>query len=54
MPAKPLALFCYMYLLRSGWRDGHQGLIFCVMHSWHELVIQELMRNSGSRGNARP
>lgn len=54
MPAKPLALFCYMYLLRGGWRDGRQGLIFCVMHSWHELVIQELMRSSGSRGNARP
>lgn len=52
MPAKPLTLFCYMYLVRGGWRDGRQGLIFCVMHGWHELVIQELMRNSGSRGSA--
>lgn len=46
IPAKPLALFCYMYLLRGGWRDGRQGLIFCIMHSWHELVIQEMMRDS--------
>lgn len=52
MPAKPLVLFCYMYLLRGGWRDGHAGFIFCVMHSWHELVIQELRRNT-ARGGSR-
>lgn len=50
MPAKPFALFCYMYLLRGGWLDGRQGLVFCFMHSWHELVIQELMRGSELQG----
>lgn len=44
VPVKPLALFCYMYVVRGGWRDGHEGLAFCVLHSWHEFVIQELRR----------
>lgn len=48
VPAKPLALFGYMYLLGGGWRDGRQGLTFCLLHSWHELVIQELMRKPAS------
>lgn len=48
IPAKPAALFCYMYLLRGGWRDAHQGLVFCLLRAWHELVIQELSRKSSA------
>jgi glycosyltransferase involved in cell wall biosynthesis len=53
VPAKPVALFCYMYLLRGGWRDGRQGLIFCLMRSWYEMVIQELARKSGGSRTMR-
>jgi len=48
-PARPFTLFIYMYIIRGGWRDGRQGFIFCVMHCWHELVIQELKRSANSR-----
>lgn len=48
LPARPLLLFIYMYVLRGGWRDGRAGLSFCLLHAWHELVVGELMR-SGRR-----
>lgn len=56
IPAKPAALFCYLYLFRAGWRDGRQGLVFCLLRAWHELVIQELSRTppSGRRPAAPP
>ncbi|ABD10678.1 hypothetical protein ThrDRAFT_00982 [Frankia casuarinae] len=45
VPAKPAVLFCYMYLLRSGWRDGRQGLLFCLYYAWYELTIGALTRS---------
>lgn len=39
VPAKPLALFVYMYLLRQGFRDGRPGLALCLFHAWQELVV---------------
>ncbi|CAJ60698.1 MULTISPECIES: glycosyltransferase family 2 protein [Frankia] len=50
VPAKPAALFCYMYLLRAGWRDGRQGLLFCLYYAWYELTVGALGR-TGTPGS---
>jgi glycosyltransferase involved in cell wall biosynthesis len=42
VPAKPAALFCYMYVVRLGLLDGLAGLRFCFLHAWHETVIGAL------------
>jgi glycosyltransferase involved in cell wall biosynthesis len=39
VPAKPLALFVYMYVLRRGFLDGGAGLAFCVMQAWQEFTV---------------
>jgi hypothetical protein len=39
VPAKPLALFVYMYLLRQGFRDGPAGFAFCVFHAFQEFTV---------------
>lgn len=43
VPAKPLALFVYMYVLRWGFLDGGVGLRFCLLHAWHEHNIGVLL-----------
>jgi hypothetical protein len=42
VPAKPAALFIYMYLLRLGVLDGRPGLRFCFFHAWHEATVRAL------------
>jgi len=42
VPAKPLALFAYMYLLRLGLLDGIAGLRFCFFHAWYEASVAAL------------
>jgi Glycosyl transferase family 2 len=42
VPARPLALFCYMYLLRLGFLDGPAGLRFCLYHAWFQLTVEAL------------
>lgn len=53
IPAKPLALFLYMYVLRQGFRDGRAGLALCVFHAWQEFMVGlklvELRRLSSRR-----
>lgn len=53
IPAKPLALFIYMYLVRQGFRDGSAGLALCLFHAWQELMVGlklgELRRLSSRR-----
>ncbi len=39
VPAKPLALFVYMYLVRQGFRDGRVGFAFCVFHTFQEFMV---------------
>ena len=39
VPAKPLALFIYMYLLRQGFLDGRAGLALCVFHAFQEFMV---------------
>jgi glycosyltransferase involved in cell wall biosynthesis len=44
IPAKPAALFFYMYVLRAGFLDGVAGLTFCALHASHELAIGAAVR----------
>lgn len=39
VPAKPLALFFYMYIVRLGILDGQAGLRFCFFHAWFETAV---------------
>jgi glycosyltransferase involved in cell wall biosynthesis len=42
VPARPLALFAYMYLVRLGFLDGPAGLRFCFFHAWYEASVAAL------------
>jgi glycosyltransferase involved in cell wall biosynthesis len=39
VPAKPLALFVYMYVLRRGFLDGRAGLALCAFHAFQEFMV---------------
>jgi glycosyltransferase involved in cell wall biosynthesis len=47
VPARPLALFLYMYVLKLGFLDGGVGLRFCFYHAWYRVVIADLARERG-------
>jgi glycosyltransferase involved in cell wall biosynthesis len=42
VPARPLALFLYMYLVRLGILDGRAGLRFCFFHAWYQAAVDGL------------
>jgi len=42
LPAKPMALFIYMYVIRLGMLDGRAGLRFCFFHAWYEATVAAL------------
>lgn len=52
VPARPLALFVYMYVTRLGVLDGQAGLRFCFFHAWYEAAIDglraEVLRSSSA------
>ena len=48
VPAKPVALFIYMYVFRLGLLDGAAGLRFCFFHAWYEASV------SAQRASPRP
>jgi glycosyltransferase involved in cell wall biosynthesis len=39
IPARPLALFVYMYVVRLGVLDGRAGLRFCFFHAWYQVAV---------------
>jgi glycosyltransferase involved in cell wall biosynthesis len=39
VPAKPLVLFAYMYVLRRGFLDGRAGLALCLFHAYQEFMV---------------
>jgi glycosyltransferase involved in cell wall biosynthesis len=42
VPARPLALFLYMYVVRLGVLDGRAGLRFCFFHAWYQAAVDGL------------
>jgi glycosyltransferase involved in cell wall biosynthesis len=40
MPLRPLAYFFYSYIVRGGFLEGRDGLVFCMMKSvYHRMVV---------------
>jgi glycosyltransferase involved in cell wall biosynthesis len=39
LPAKPLLLFFYLYVIKRGFLDGREGFYFCALRAMHELNI---------------
>ena len=48
VPARPIALFLYMYLFRLGLLDGKAGLRFCFFHAWYEATVSTMREASPS------
>jgi glycosyltransferase involved in cell wall biosynthesis len=48
VPAKPVALFLYMYIARLGFLDGMAGLRFCFYHAWFEMNVTALRAEARS------
>jgi glycosyltransferase involved in cell wall biosynthesis len=46
VPAKSVALFLYMYVIRLGFLDGYPGLRFCFYHAWYEICVAALRKES--------
>ncbi len=42
IPAKPIAIFIYMYIVQLGLLDGMAGLRFCFFHAWFEASVHAL------------
>lgn len=42
IPAKPTALFIYMYVFGLGLLDGRAGLRFCFYHAWYQSTVGAL------------
>jgi glycosyltransferase involved in cell wall biosynthesis len=53
VPAKPAALFTYMYFARLGVLDGLAGLRFCFYHAWYEASVNAL-RADAAGSSERP
>jgi glycosyltransferase involved in cell wall biosynthesis len=53
VPAKPAALFLYMYIARLGFLDGTAGFHFCVYHAWYETCVASLRAESRGYGKVR-
>jgi len=49
VPARPAALFVYMYLVRLGVLDGRAGLRFCFYHAWYEANVAALQAEAAAR-----
>jgi glycosyltransferase involved in cell wall biosynthesis len=54
IPAKPVALFLYMYLARLGFLDGTAGLRFCLYHAWFELSVAALQADARASAHLPP
>ncbi len=54
VPARPLALFLYMYVVRLGFLDGRAGLRFCFFHAWYQAAVDGLRAESLLRSREHP
>lgn len=39
LPFRPVLRFLYLYLIKKGFLDGKQGLIYCILMAIHEFII---------------
>ena len=52
LPARPLAVFLYMYVVRLGLLDGRAGLRFCFFHAWYQATVDSLGAEATLRHDA--
>jgi glycosyltransferase involved in cell wall biosynthesis len=52
MPARPVMLFLYMYVVRLGLLDGRAGLRFCFFHAWYQAAVDGLQAETRLRSRA--
>lgn len=38
LPGRPLIRFLWLYLVRQGFRDGREGLYYCALIAWYDLL----------------
>jgi hypothetical protein len=48
LPARPLLVFVYLYMLRGGFLDGGAGLRFCMLRAVYEFLIDLKIREAGA------
>jgi glycosyltransferase involved in cell wall biosynthesis len=53
VPARPLAVFLYMYVFRLGLLDGRAGLRFCFFHAWYQATVSALAAEAMRPSRAR-
>jgi glycosyltransferase involved in cell wall biosynthesis len=53
VPARPLALFLYMYVIRLGLLDGRAGLRFCFFHAWFQAAVDGLRSEARAEPSRR-
>ena len=39
LPGRPFLMFVVLYFLRGGFLDGRAGLVFCLLRSFYEFMI---------------
>jgi hypothetical protein len=50
---RPFAYFLYRYILRLGFLDGYEGLVFHVLQGfWFRFLIDAKLYELGKRGSA--
>jgi len=54
MPCRPVLVFCYLYLFKRGFLDGRSGLIYCILRSIYEYMIDIKVRELRRRANGHP
>jgi glycosyltransferase involved in cell wall biosynthesis len=54
VPARPAALFLYMYFIRLGVLDGRSGLRFCFFHAWYQAAVDALAAEAARPAADRP
>ena len=48
---RPILLFAYRYVLRGGFLDGKEGLIFCVLQTlWFRFLVDAKLYEAGQSG----
>ncbi|MGD9842436.1 MAG: glycosyltransferase family 2 protein [Steroidobacteraceae bacterium] len=54
LPARPLIVFLYLYVVRRGLLDGLPGLYYSTMRASYELMIDIKVRELRTRENQQP
>jgi glycosyltransferase involved in cell wall biosynthesis len=54
VPARPAAVFLYMYLVRLGMLDGRAGLRFCFFHAWYQAAVDGLAAEASRLAPGEP